>query len=253
MIHPTAIIEEGAVLGADCNIHAHAIITRHATLGDGVVVHPFAVVGGDPQDLNFNPATPSRVLVGANTVIRESVTINRSTKSGGETQVGEHCFLMACSHVAHDCTVGDRVVLANNVLLAGHVSIGNHAFIGGGAGLHQFCRLGESAMVSGLSRLSLDVPPFTMAVERDEIVGLNLVGLKRRNYSREIIAELKECFREIYYTGGNLRLLASNLLQEGKAQTPEARRFLEFFGGGKRGIARARRIWTTEQGEGNVD
>jgi UDP-N-acetylglucosamine acyltransferase len=252
MIHPTAIIEEGAVLGAGCTVHAHAIITRHATLGDGVEVHPFAVVGGDPQDLKFDPAIPSRVRVGARTVIRESATLNRSTKPASETVVGAGCFLMACSHVAHDCVVGDEVVLANGVLLAGHVSVGNHTFIGGGAALHQFCRVGESAMISGLSRMSMDVPPFTMAVERDEIVGLNLTGLKRRNFSREVIAELKECFREIYFSSGNIRLLAQMLLQEGGARSPEARRFLEFFGGGKRGIARSRRVWTTEPGGSNV-
>jgi UDP-N-acetylglucosamine acyltransferase len=244
-IHPTAIIEDGAQLGADCVVHAHAVITRHARLGDGIIVHPGVVVGGDPQDLKFDPATSSHVRIGARTVLREQVTVNRSTKPGGETVVGADCFLMAGAHVAHDCAVGDHVVFANNVLLAGHVSIESFAFIGGGAAFHQFTRVGESAMVGGLARITLDIPPFVLAAERDEIVGLNLVGLKRRGFSHEVLAELKECFREVYFDGGNVRQRAQALLGRG-GQSAEVRRFLEFFSGGRRGIARARRVWTTE-------
>ncbi|HUJ42515.1 MAG TPA: acyl-ACP--UDP-N-acetylglucosamine O-acyltransferase [Opitutaceae bacterium] len=244
-IHPTAIVEDGAQLGADCVVHAHAVVTRYARLGDGVIVHPGAVVGGDPQALKFDPATSSHVRVGARTVLREQVTVNRSTVAGGETMVGADCFLMAGAHVAHDCVVGDHVVLANNVLLAGHVSLGSFTFVGGGAAFHQFTRVGESAMVGGLARITLDIPPFVMAAERDEIVGLNLVGLKRRGFSREVMAELKECFREVYFDGGNVRHRAQAMLARG-VQSPEVRRFLEFFAGGRRGIARARGAWSTE-------
>lgn len=244
-LHSTAIIEDGAQLGVDCVVHAHAIVTRYARLGDGVVVHPGAVVGGDPQDLKFDPATSSHVRVGARTVLREQVTVNRSTVAGGETVVGANCFLMAGAHVAHDCVVGDNVVLANNVLLAGHVSIGAFSFVGGGAAFHQFTRVGESAMVGGLARITLDIPPFVIAAERDDIVGLNLVGLKRRGFSGEVVAELKECFREVYFDGGNLRHRAQEMLARG-VQSAEVRSFLQFFAGGRRGIARARRVWSTE-------
>jgi UDP-N-acetylglucosamine acyltransferase len=248
-IHPTAIVEAGAELGDDCVIHAQAIITRQARLGAGVVVHPGAVVGGDPQDLGFDPATASGVRIGPRTVLREHVTINRSTVAGGETQVGADCFLMAGAHVAHDCVVGDQVVLANNVLLAGHVRLGAFTFVGGGAAFHQFTRVGESAMVGGLARITLDIPPYVMAAERDEVVGLNLIGLKRRSFSREVVAELKDCFREVYYDGGNVRLRAQEMLGRG-VRSAEARGFLEFFAGGRRGVARARRVWTTEQTAG---
>jgi UDP-N-acetylglucosamine acyltransferase len=245
-IHSTAIIEDGAELGEACVVHAHAIVTRHARLGAGVVVHPGAVIGGDPQDLRFDPATGSGVRIGSRTVLRENVTVNRSTVAGGETVVGADCFIMAGAHVAHDCVVADNVVLANNVLLAGHVRVGTFTFVGGGAALHQFTRVGESAMIGGLARITLDIPPFSMAAERDEIVGLNLVGLKRRAFSREVIAELKDCFREVYLDGGNVRLRAKEMLGR-SVRSAEVRGFLEFFAGGRRGVARARRVWSTEQ------
>ena len=149
-IHPTAIVEDGAQLGAGCVIHPHAIVTRHCVLGDGVVVHPFAVVGGDPQDLSFDPATRSGVRIGARTVIREHVTIHRATKADGWTEVGAGCFLMVSCHVAHDCRLADKVIMANAVLLAGHVQIGEGAFVGGGAAVHQFGRIGEGAMIGGM-------------------------------------------------------------------------------------------------------
>jgi UDP-N-acetylglucosamine acyltransferase len=245
-IHPAAIIEPGAELGEGCVVHAHAILTRHARVGAGVVVHPGAVIGGDPQDLRFDPATGSTARIGARTVLRENVTVNRSTVAGGETLVGADCFLMTGAHVAHDCIVGDKVVLANNVMLAGHVRIGSFAFVGGGAGFHQFTRVGESAMVGGMARISLDIPPYVMAAERDEVVGLNLVGLTRRGFSREVVAELKDCFREVFLDGGNIRHRAQEVLGRG-VRSPEAKDFLEFFAGGRRGIARARRVWTTER------
>ena len=241
LIHPTAIVEDGAQLGADCEIMARAIVTRHAVLGDRVVVYPGAVVGGDPQYLKFDRATPSLVRVGAGTVIRENVTLNRAIHAGNATVIGERGFLMANSHVGHDCALGDDVVLANNVMLAGHVDVGSFTFIGGGAGIHQFCRIGESVMISGLSRISRDLAPFTINAERDEVSGLNLVGLKRRGFSRSAIRELKQAFRAVYFGLGNIRTLAATALANGGYETAEARSFLEFFAGGKRGFARADR------------
>jgi UDP-N-acetylglucosamine acyltransferase len=240
-IHPTAIIEEGVQLGAGCVIHAYAIVKRHTVLGEGVVVHSFAVLGGDPQYQKFDPATVSGVHLGAGTVVREYVTVNRSIHAGQATTVGARCFLMAGVHVGHDCRVADDVVLANNVMLAGHVAVGAHTFLGGGAGCHQFCRIGEGAIVSGLSRIAQDIPPFAMAAERNEVIGLNLIGLKRRGVSRAAIAELKEAFRIVYFSPGNIREVARAALGGGLFQTAEARRFLAFFQEGKRGFARARR------------
>jgi UDP-N-acetylglucosamine acyltransferase len=148
---------------------------------------------------------------------------------------------MANSHVGHDCAVADDVVLANNVMLAGHVEVGANTFLGGGAGFHQFCRVGEGVMVSGLARIAQDIPPFTMAAERNEVIGLNLVGLKRRGLPRETIREIKEAFRAVYFTPGNIRDVARAALDGGKFGSPEARLFLRFFTEGKRGFARARR------------
>jgi UDP-N-acetylglucosamine acyltransferase len=240
-IHPTAIVEDGAQLGAVCVIHAHAIVTRHCVLGDGVVVHPFAVVGGDPQDLSFDPATRSGVRIGARTVIREHVTIHRATKADSWTEVGAGCFLMVSCHVAHDCRLADKVIMANVALLAGHVQIGEGAFIGGSAGVHQFVRIGEGAMIGGAARVFRDVPPFTMMAERDEVVGLNVVGLRRRGLPRQTVDELKRAFRVVNVPVGDMRELAAHALASGDYSSAEARRFLGFFSEGRRGFVRARR------------
>jgi len=249
MIHPSAIIEPGAQLGADCEVMAHAVVTRHAILGDRVVVHPGAVVGGDPQFLKFDRRTPSFVRVGEGAVIRENVTLNRSIYEGQSTIVGARCFLMAGSHAGHDCVLADDVVLANNAMLAGHVTVGALTFVGGGAGIHQFVRIGESVMVGGLARITRDLAPFTIVAERDEVSGLNLVGLKRRGFSRETIRELKEAFRAVYLPSGDIRRLAAEASAGGAFKSPEASRFLEFFAAGKRGFARpARRANGEESG-----
>jgi UDP-N-acetylglucosamine acyltransferase len=243
-IHPTAIVEPGAQLGVDCEIMAYAVVTRHCVLGDRVVVHPFAVVGGDPQYLKFDRASATGVRVGAGTVLREHVTINRSIHPGEATTVGENCFFMAASHAGHDCAVGNHVVLANAALLAGHVSVGDHTFMGGGSAVHQFCRIGESVMVAGHASITRDVPHFTMAAERDDVIGFNVVGLKRRGFSRAAIAELKAAFHDVYFTPGNIRQVAAARLAANAFASAEARRFLEFFAGGKRSFARARRAET---------
>lgn len=246
-IHPTALIQDGARLGAGCVIHAHALITRHCELGEGVVVHPFAVIGGDPQDLSFDPDTQSGVRIGVRTVIREHVTISRATKAGASTEVGADCFLMAACHVAHDCRIGSRVVIANAVLLAGHVQVGDHAFLGGGAVIHQFCRIGEGVMIGGGARISRDIAPFSLATERNAVIGLNIVGLRRRGLPREVLDEIKRAFRALSTPVGNLREIASETLQRGGFASAEARSFLDFFQGGRRGFARTRRGVTADE------
>ncbi|KXU35669.1 acyl-[acyl-carrier-protein]--UDP-N-acetylglucosamine O-acyltransferase [Cephaloticoccus capnophilus] len=252
-IHPTAIVETGAVLGAGCEIRAHAIVTRYCVLGEGVVVHPFAVLGGEPQHLSFDAAgVESRVEIGAGTVIREHVTVNRASVAGGATRIGAGSFLMAASHVAHDCSLGEQVVLANAALLAGHVSVGAHTFLGGGAAVHQFCRIGESVMVAGHASITRDVPDFLMVAERDEAIALNTVGLRRRGISHEAIGELKRAFAIVFFTPGNIREVAREALNEGEPScwtSAEARQFLAFFAEGQRGFVRARRQGRASQHE----
>lgn len=235
-IHPSATVDPAAELGADIEIGPHAVVTKWARLGDGVVVHPGAVIGGDPQYLGFDSATASYVEVGAGSVLRESVTINRSMHEGQATVIGRKCFLMACSHAGHDCVVADEVVLANNAMLAGHVEVGTKTFIGGGAGIHQFCRIGEGVMVAGLARVTKDVPPFCMVAERDDLTGLNLVGLKRREWPREVILAIKSAYQGVFAEAGNPKPRAEALLQE--ATLEQAQIFLRFFAGSKRPIAR---------------
>ena len=247
MIHPTAIVEPGAQLGAGCEIMAYAVVTKHCVLGERVVVHPFAVLGGDPQYLKFDRALATGLRIGAGTVIREHVTISRSIHAGNFTTIGENCFFMAASHAAHDCAVGNDVVLANCALLAGHVSVGDHTFLGGAAAVHQFCRIGESVMVAGHAAITRDVPHFTMVAERDDVIGLNVVGLKRRGVGRASIAELKSAFHDVYFTPGNIREIAASRLATNSFESAEARHFLEFFAGGKRSFARARRATATEE------
>ena len=249
-IHPTAIVEAGAQLGADCEIMAYAVVTKHCVLGDRVVVHPFAVIGGDPQYLKFDRATAAGVRIGAGTVLREHVTINRSIHAGKFTTVGESCFFMAASHAAHDCEIGNGVVFANAALLAGHVSVGDNTFLGGGAAVHQFCRIGERVMVAGHASITRDVPHFTMVAERDDVIGLNVVGLKRSGLARASIAELKAAFHDVYFTPGNIREVAALRIATNAFESAEAKRFLEFFSQGKRSFARARRAAIEDENAG---
>lgn len=239
-IGPLAVVEAGAELGEGCNIRAHAVITGCSILGPKVDVHSFAVVGGPPQSIGFDESKRSFVRIGAGTIIRESVTVQRSMFEDGETVVGESCFLMAYSHVGHDCRLGDNVIMANNVMLAGHIEIGNNVFIGGGTGIKQRARVGEGVMLGGLVAMVHDVPPFTISGGRNEVSGLNMIGLKRRNFSRETIAELKALFVRVYRPGNPITTAAA-ILAEGSVKSPEGRRFLEFFAGCKQGVSRPRR------------
>ena len=235
-IGPYSLVEEGVQTGQGCMLAAHVILRRGTILGENVRVDSFAVVGGDPQDLRFDPVTPSGVRVGDGAVLREGVTIHRSTREGGATTVGAGALLMGYCHVGHDCRVGARVVMGNGALLAGHVEVGEGSFLSGGAVFHQFTRIGEGAMAGGNARLGLDLPPFTLACERNELHGLNLVGLRRRGCDDATISELKRLYREIYQGGSPQK--NANALQ---AKTELGKIFLAFFVPSKRGYLRPER------------
>lgn len=235
-----AVVEADVVVGPGCRIGAHAVVRAGSELGAGVVVDSFAVVGGAPQMRGDVPAAGC-VRIGARTVLREGVTVNRPTKQDGVTSVGADCMLMANSHVGHDCAVGDGVTLANNVMLAGHVHVGDGTFLGGGVGVHQFVRIGNGAMVGGNAAISYDVPPHAIAAERNQIHGLNVVGLRRSKMPHAAIADLKRCYHAVYSGPGDLRARVAELLAQPRADGAEpGTRFLQFFTGGKRGFCRPR-------------
>lgn len=261
MIHPTAVVHETAVLGsgvqvgayciigagarigANCRLEPHAIVREGCEVGEGCLIDSFVVIGGEAQMRVPDPnAAGGKVVVGARTIFREGVTVHRPARAGGSTMIGNDCFFMANTHIAHDCQVADWVTMANGAMLGGHVHVSQHAFVGGGAGVHQFVRLGESAMVAGNAAISYDVAPFSVAADRNDIVGLNLVGLRRRGFSSDVMADLKRCFRAVFHVGGNVREAAA----QAKADTAlgvtlQGKTFLDFFDGGHRGFGQKRR------------
>lgn len=224
-----SVVEDGVEIGSGTVIREHVVIRAGTVIGKGCVIDAGTVLGGLPQDLSFDPKTPSGVIIGEHVTFREAVTINRATGEGQFTRIGNNCYFMATSHVGHDCIVGDNVVVANSVLLAGKVTVGSHSFIGGSAAIHQFCRVGESAMIGGLARVAQDVPPYCMMAERNELVGLNLVGLRRRGLPRETIMELKKLYHIIYSVDGRPTVLARAAVNDNLAKTEEGLRFLEFM------------------------
>ncbi|TLP49032.1 MULTISPECIES: acyl-ACP--UDP-N-acetylglucosamine O-acyltransferase [Cohaesibacter] len=222
-IHPTAIIAEGAtladdieigpycVIGADVTIgsggklHSHVVVDGNTTIGKNVEIFPFAAVGLKPQDLKFEGEDVGCVI-GDNVNIREYVTINPGTQGGGGmTRVGDFCHLMVGAHIAHDCVVGDHVILVNHATLAGHVQVGDHAIVAGMSAVIQFARVGEHSFVGGMSGLENDLIPFGSAIgNRAHLGGLNIVGLKRRGFSREQIHNLRHAYRLLFADEGTL-------------------------------------------------
>jgi UDP-N-acetylglucosamine acyltransferase len=222
-IHSTAIVEEGARIAAGCRIgpycvvgadvaigagtilHPHVVVAGWTEIGPDCVLHPFASLGQPPQDLRYR-GERVELVVGARTTIREYASLSPGTPHGGGiTRVGDECYFMINSHVAHDCKIGDRVIMANCVSLAGHVEIGDGANIGGLVGVHQRVRIGEGAMIGGLSAVAADVIPYGMvAGERCRLIGLNLIGLKRRQVPRAAIHELRAAFGEMFEGEGTL-------------------------------------------------
>jgi len=205
-IGPYSVIGDDVVLGDDVELVSHVVVAGRTTIGAQTRIYPFASIGHPPQDLKYQ-GEHSQLTVGERCVIRENVTINPGTLGGTmHTRVGNDCLLMASSHVAHDCQVGDHVVLANYVGLAGHSIIGDHVAFGGTCVVHQFVRIGAHAFIGAQSMVDADVIPYGMAVgNRAKLAGLNLVGLKRRKFDREAIHSLRAAYRMIFSSEGALR------------------------------------------------
>ena len=231
-IGPYAVVEGPAEIGAGCVLEAHATLTGRVRLGAGVRVGHGTVVGGWPQDYAFDPATDSGVEVGAGTILREHCTIHRGTKAGTVTRLGAHGMLMAGAHLGHNAQVGDHVVLANQVLLGGYVEIGDRVFVGGGSVFHQFVRVGRGAMIQGQSAFSKDVPPFALGAERNLVFGLNVVGLRRGGFSAEERAEIKAAFKLLYASGYNVSQALAAAKE--RAWSREAAEFFAFVEAAKK-------------------
>ena len=257
-IHPSALIAPGARLGAGVSIGpfctvagtvtlgdgvrlvSHVVVDGHTTVGDDAVLYPFCTVGLAPQDLKYR-GEPTRCEVGPRTQIREGCTIHRGTVTGtGLTKVGADCLLMAVVHIAHDCEIGDGVVIANNVVMGGHVDIGPGAVIGGSAALHQFVRIGRGAMVGGMSGVEADVIPFGSVIgNRARLAGLNVIGLRRRGVERARLQALRAAMRHLF---GPVGVFSTRLdeVRAGYAAEPLVAEVLAFIDApSKRGLIRA--------------
>lgn len=247
LIHPTAIVEDGARLGADVTVGAFSVVSSDAVLEDGVTldahvmirgrttigartrIAAFAVIGGEAQDLSYR-GEPTTVTIGPDCVIREHVTIHRGTARGrGTTSIGAHCFLMIGSHIAHDCAVGDRVILTNQAVLGGHAEIGDYAILGGVAAVQQRCRIGAHAFVGGLTGVTRDIVPYAMATGRiARIAGVNVVGLSRRGFDRKTIHQLRAAYR-FFFGGSGARADRLMALAEAFADVPAVDALVAFI------------------------
>lgn len=234
-IGPFAIIGPNVDVGPGCRIAAHAILERNVRLASGVQVGSGSILGGPPQDLKY-AGEETWVEVGEGTRIREFTTINRGTVASGRTSVGRNSFIMTYVHLAHDCHVGDGVIMANGTQLAGHVTVEDFAVISGLVAVHQFTRIGEYAFVGGMTRVSQDIPPFVKAVGNPvELYGLNTIGLQRHGLPAATIAALKRAYRLCFNSDLNL----SQALERAHTDvpsTPEVERFLEFVSSSQRGV-----------------
>jgi len=228
--HPTAIVEpgaeigEGAVIGPWCHIgpqvrlgaktklHSHVVVSNNTTIGESCEIFPFAAIGGLTQDLKYDGGNPA-VVIGNHTTIREYATINTATFDDGATTVGDRCHIMAYSHIAHDCIVGNGVIIANAGTLAGHVIVEDDAIIGGLCGIHQFVRLGRMCIIGGCSKVVKDVPPFMMADGNPlHVAGVNIIGLQRRNAKKDEISGLREAYKILYKRNLNVSAAREQLI-----------------------------------------
>lgn len=252
-IHPLAIVEPGAKIGANVTIEAYAVIKGTVTLedhvvikshayidgntiiGEGTVIWPSASIGTKSQDLKFR-GEKTFVVIGKYCEIREFVTINSSCQENSVVRIGDNCLIMACSHVAHNCEIGNRVILANNVNLAGHVTVGDYVIFGGMTAVHQFSRIGSYAMVGGFSRVTQDVPPFTIGAGAPyKLGGLNLIGLKRNGFTYEERRALTKAFKLTYRSGLSL-LEALDRIEKEVEPIPHLLYWIEFCRRSRRGL-----------------
>jgi UDP-N-acetylglucosamine acyltransferase len=239
-IGPFCVVEAGVVLGDGCHLVGRVTVKSGTVLGRDNVVMEGTVLGGMPQHVHM-PEHPGVVAIGDGNVFRENVTVHRALDAGHVTSIGNRCLLMVGSHVAHDCTVGDGVIMTNNSMLGGHVTIDAKAYLSGGVAVHQFCRIGRLAMVGGLARVRQDVPPFVMIDGGTTmVVGLNKVGLRRAGFTGDEFRQLKAAYRIVYRSG----LTWQETLDTLRVQFSDgpAAEFLPFFlAGGKRGFVQERR------------
>lgn len=252
-IHPTAIIERGAQIGNNVTIEPYAIVKGHVvlednvtvkshayidgntTIGSGTTIWPSAIIGTKTQDLKYNGET-TFVKIGKNCEIREFATINSSTFEGTTVRVGDNCLIMAYCHIAHNCEVGNHVIMSNNSLLAGHVIVEDHAIIGGMTPVHQFTRIGCYAMVGGMSRVTQDVPPYTVGGGVPYLLGgINRIGLRRHSFSFEKRRALAKAFRTVYRSQLHLQD-ALDLIEKEEGLIPEVAHFVQFCRETKRGL-----------------
>lgn len=233
-VGPYAVIDEGVEIGPDCVIGPHAYLTGLTKIGSGNTFHAGCVIGDAPQDLKYKNE-PTRVRIGDNNVFREHVTVHRSNKTSEDTIIGSRNFLMHHAHVAHNCLVGNDVIIANGVMLGGHAVVDDRVFLSGNCLVHQFCRVGTLAMMQGGSATTKDLPPFCTALRFNEICGLNIVGLRRAGFSPEERLELKKVYRLLFRSGKNLRAAVAEGQEtfSGKA----AKILLDFVAGTKRGVS----------------
>jgi UDP-N-acetylglucosamine acyltransferase len=234
-VGPFAIVGEACMLGDGSVIAAHAILERNVTLGTNVHVGYGTVLGGAPQDLKYR-GEQTLVEIGDGTVIREYTTINRGTTQSFKTTVGKNSFVMSYVHLGHDCHIGDGVILVNGAQLAGHVTVEDRAIISGLTAVHQFVRIGRFAFIGGCSRVAQDVPPYTRAVGNPiKLYGLNSVGLRRNNFSDDVVRELKRAYRLFFRSELNL----SQAIQRAEAELepiPEVQEFIRFVSETNRGV-----------------
>ncbi len=239
-VGPFCVIEGHVQVSANCRLYQNVYLTGWTQIGTDCELHPGVIVGHAPQDTKYK-GERSYCRVGRGTILREQVTIHRGTVPESTTSVGEDCFLLAGSHVGHNCTVGNRVTLINNALLAGHVEIGDGTTIGGGAGIHQFVRIGELAMVAGNARVGMDIIPFALTDSEGRIAGLNRIGLRRAGFPRDHVEDIRNAYRILFSTGSPLNQRIEEL--SSAVQSPPGQRLLQFVRAtSKRGLAgRSRR------------
>ncbi|WP_308388594.1 acyl-ACP--UDP-N-acetylglucosamine O-acyltransferase [Acidithiobacillus sp. AMEEHan] len=238
IIGPFAVIGPNVEIGEDCRVDAHALIQGPTQIGARNQIFPFASIGTAPQDLGYR-GEETRLEIGSGNTFREFVTINRGTvKGGGVTRIGSQNLFMAYCHVAHDCQIGDRVVMANAATLAGHVIVEDDAILGGLSAVHQFARVGAHAILGGGTMAPLDIPPYMMAAgNHAQLHGINVRGLSRRGFTKEQIHTLKRAYRLLFRSGKLLEEAMEEVAREG-LDAPETQRLLDFIRSSKRGITR---------------